>query len=322
MPRPTIKTIAAAIGVAPNTVSLSLRDSPLVAPDTKRRVLEEAARQGYQRDALAQSLRYGRSHTIALAFGDVGNPLFAIRIKLLAQVFRGHGYQTFILNTDEDPATEQAALRTAVERKVDGVVLCPCQENREALALLHRCGVPCVLLGRQFDPPLEDAVVWDDREGGRLATQWLLERGCRRIAHLTASQDISSARLRLLGYEEALRQGGLTADPALIKQVSPLGNVKEALKGLPADCDGIFAFNDLLAWEAMALRPDLLFAGFDDIQARLRAPVKLTSIGADLEAEAREAAQALLRRIREPETPVNTAVLPVSLVQRSPGPAS
>jgi LacI family transcriptional regulator len=316
MPRPTIKTIAAALGVASNTVSLALRDSSLVAPGTKRRVLEEASRQGYQRDALAQSLRYGHSHTIALAFGDVGNPLFAVRMKLLAQVFRGEGYQTFILNTDEDPTTEQAALRTAVERKVDGVVLCPCQENREALTLLHNCGMPCVLVGRQFDPPLEDAVVWDDREGGRLATQWLLTRGCIRIAHLTVSKDISSVRLRLAGYEDALREAGLPVELSLVKQVSPMENVEEALAGLPSDCDGIFAFNDLLAWEAMALRPGLPFVGFDDIQSRLRAPIRLASIGADLEAESREAARMLLRRIQEPGNPVETTVLPVSLVER------
>lgn len=167
--RPTLKTVAQAVGVTANTVSLALRGSPLVAEKTKTAILTEARRQGYQHDAAAQALRCGRSRVIALAFGDIANPLFAIKIKLLAQQFAQAGYETLILNTDEAEETEVKAIRTALSRKVEGVVLCPCQKGREALELLHGQCVSCVLIGRQFDSPQEDAVVWDDRRGGYLA---------------------------------------------------------------------------------------------------------------------------------------------------------
>ena len=197
--RPTLKTVAQAVGVTANTVSLALRGSPLVAEKTKTAILTEARRQGYQHDAAAQALRCGRSRVIALAFGDIANPLFAIKIKLLAQQFARAGYETLILNTDEAEETEVKAIRTALSRKVEGVVLCPCQKGREALELLHGQGVSCVLIGRQFDSPQEDAVVWDDRRGGYLATRRLLELGCRHPLYLTATPSISSARLRLEG---------------------------------------------------------------------------------------------------------------------------
>ncbi|MDD3334190.1 MAG: LacI family DNA-binding transcriptional regulator [Eubacteriales bacterium] len=316
MGRPTIRTVAQAVGVAPNTVSLALQDSPLVANETKRKVLEEAERQGYQRDALAQALRSGRSHSIALAFVDVANPLFAMRIKALSLAFRKLNYQTFILNTDEDAALEALLLRSAVERKADGVVLCPCQGDRAGLTMLQRAGIPCVLVGRQFQKPQEDAVVWDDQMGGRLATEFLLSKGCRRILHLTASHDVSSSFLRMSGYREAIENKGLAFDPALIVKASSMGGIEESLAGAPSDYDGLFAFNDLLAWEAMSLGVALPTVGFDNIQAYLRLPMKLSSISADLELETQWITELLMRRIKEPDRAYETRVLPVSLVER------
>ncbi|MEG2207529.1 MAG: LacI family DNA-binding transcriptional regulator [Clostridia bacterium] len=314
--RATIKTIAKAVGVAVNTVSLALQDSSLVASGTKQRVLEEAARQGYQRDVLAQALRSGRSHTIALVFGDVANPLFAMKIKLLSQAFRMHDYQVFILDTDENPQQELAAMRVATQRKADGVVVCPCQQGREALELLHRAQIPCLLLGREFDTLAEDTVVWDDREGGRLATRHLLGLGCRRILHLTARSDISSARQRRLGYEDALGEAGLAVEEGLIREVSPLGEgVTEALQAVTTPFDGVFAFNDLLAWQAMSRVPDLPFVGFDHIRAQICVPVSMPSIAADVHAEAALAVELLLARMADSQRPPERHVLPVRLVE-------
>ena len=315
--RPTLKTVAQAVGVTANTVSLALRGSPLVAEKTKTAILAEARRQGYQHDAAAQALRCGRSRVITLAFGDIANPLFAIKIKLLAQQFAQAGYETLILNTDEAEETEVKAIRTALSRKVEGVVLCPCQKGREALELLHGQCVPCVLIGRQFDSPQEDAVVWDDRRGGYLATRRLLELGCRQPLYLTATPSISSARLRLEGFRQALAEAGMPEN-GLVREVSPLGDdLGRLLDTLPKETDGVFAFNDLLAWRLMCmLKRPLPVVGFDDIQSALAAPIPLSSIHSDLEEETRLTARLLLERIEQPERPLQTLVMPVSLTVR------
>ena len=86
--RPTIKTIAKEAGVTANTVSQALRDSKLVTVDTKAKILEIARRQGYVPNVLAESLRSGRSRTVALVFGNLGNPLFAMKTQKMEHLLR------------------------------------------------------------------------------------------------------------------------------------------------------------------------------------------------------------------------------------------
>ena len=158
---------------------LTIANSPLVRPSTKARIYQTAREMGYVHNVLAGAMRSGQSHTVALIFGDVSNPIFAQRIRSLSRLLQEKGYQTLILNTDEDPAAETAAIRTAISYQVDGVILCPCQKNGDSLALLTQHRVPCVLLGREFPDAPFDTVTWDDREGARLAAAHLLAQGCR-----------------------------------------------------------------------------------------------------------------------------------------------
>lgn len=314
--RPTIKTIAAEAKVTANTVSLALHNSPLVKAETKALILEIADRQGYVPDALAESLRSGRSRFIALAFGDVGNPLFAMKTKKMEHALRKRGYQVMILNTNENPAQETQALLTAVKRKVDGVVLCPCQEGREALDMLRQYHVPCVLVGRYFDDRLEDSVVWDNENGAYLATRHLLSRGCRRILYLRVPANLSTTSDRYDGYARALLQAGIAPENDLVCTATH-GEVAEALRAVSVPYDSIFAFSDLLAWEAAChTPPGLPIIGFDDIQSILAVPFSIPSIAADLDEETKNVVDLLLGRIKTPDCPTTRVVLPVRLVPR------
>ena len=101
---PTLKSIAQRVGMTANTVSLALRDSPLVAENTKARIQKAAEEMGYVQNAIAGSLRSGRTNTVAVVTGDIANPLFAAKIKALEHVLREEGYQIIIFNSDEDPS--------------------------------------------------------------------------------------------------------------------------------------------------------------------------------------------------------------------------
>lgn len=324
--RPTLKSIAEHTGLTTNTVSLALRNSPLVAPETKKRIKEAARELGYVHNVLAGSLRSGRSYTVAVVFGDVSNQLFAIKIGELETLLRKKGYQLLILNTYEDEAIELRAIKTAVSRHVDGVVLCPCQKSRESVAMLEQYGLPYVLSGRYFDDLSADSVVWDDKKGGYLAARHLLDRGCRRVLMLNGPSEISSARERAQGYRQALEEAGA---PPLIRSVSSLaGGVYEALDALRAegaDYDGLFAFSDLIAFEAAcylqergaALPGGVRMVGFDDILSHVRIPFGLSSVSADKKDEMACVVELLLDQI-EAKAPRESVrrVLDVKLVER------
>ena len=323
---PTLKSIAQRVGMTANTVSLALRDSPLVAENTKARIQKAAEEMGYVQNAIAGSLRSGRTNTVAVVMGDIANPLFAAKIKALEHVLREEGYQIIIFNSDEDPQRELEAVRTAISRKVDGLVLCPCADPEEALKLLNRHGVPCVLSGRMDQAGNQDIVLWNDWQGGYLAASHLLECGCRRIAWLGVTQRISSARDRKNGYLAALKEAEIAPDPALVAEASPTGgDVGQVLRPLLAQgVDGICAFSDLIAWEAacfleeigLHVPGDIQLTGFDDVADHLRIPYRLTSVSADLEREARELVHLLLLRLHEPDRPVTITKIETELVVR------
>ena len=324
---PTLKSIAERTGYTANTVSQALRNSPSVAQETRDQIRKVAREMGYVHNVVASSLRSGRTHTVALVFGDVSNMLFAIKIRELEEELRKRGYQVLILNTDEDQELERRAIHTAISRQVDGVVLCPCQKGRESLKLLEQHHVPYVLSGRYFDDLACDSVIWADYKGGLIATRHLIERGCRQILFLNGPEIISSARERDRGYRDALAEAGLVPLERSVSSMS--GGVHSALDVLEAQgvrYDGIFAFSDLMALEAacwlqehgLRIPEDVRMAGFDDILSHMCIPFGLTSISADKKAETRHTAELLLRRIEgRQEIPFECRVMDVELIART-----
>jgi len=323
--KPTLKDIAERVGLTVNTVSLALRDSPLVVEETKSRIRDAARELGYVHNVLAGSLRTGRSHTVALVMGDIANLAFAQRIKALEYAFRKAGYQVLILNTDENPRAELKAMRTAISHQVDGVVLCPCQQGREGIELLQAHCLPFVLIGRDFPDVAMDAVVWDDRAGAQMVTEHMLAEGYEDIVFLNGPGYISSATERRMGYEQAMRAAGY--EPETVYTGATSGSVGSALEALWAErggCDGLFVFSDLMALEAadwlmrrgLSIPDDVAVAGFDDVLSHISLPFGLTSVGCDWSIEAEKTVSRLLRRIENPDIEPGIDRLEVTLMPR------
>ncbi len=316
--RPTIKTIAREAGVTANTVSQALRDSKLVTADTKAKILEIARSQGYVPNVLAESLRSGRSRTVALVFGNLGNPLFAMKTQKMEHLLRTLQYQVLILNSNEDKDQELEVIQTAISRKVDGVVLCPSQKSRAPLNLLKKHDVPYVLVGRSFQEMQEDAVVWDNEKGGYLATNHLISLGCRRILHICGARYVTTSWERYQGYVRALHEAGLELDKRLvIYPYDTEGGLVAALNSVEVPYDGIFAFSDMLLWETACHVPSgIRMVGFDNVQSFFAVPIQYSSIATDMDEETNQVIDLLLKRIEDPDRPTQKIVLPVRLVAR------
>ena len=160
--RVTLKDIAGQTGYAVNTVSKALRDAPDLAADTKMRIRAAADEMGYIVNNAANSLRSGKTRTIALIVADITNPLFAIFAKEVEAVARVANYTVFMMNTDEHPLREDEAVRAAIEKNADGVLLFQTQRSGGALTRLKSAGIPYVLLCRAEDDPQADAVMIDE----------------------------------------------------------------------------------------------------------------------------------------------------------------
>jgi LacI family transcriptional regulator len=287
----TLRDLADVTGYTVNTVSRALKGKDDISEGTRRLIQKEARRLGYIPNALAASLRSGRSKTISVIIPDISDPLFAILLRDIETRLRERHFDLFIQNTDEDDDRERRAVLAAIGKKIDGVIICPCQKSIANLRLLQDNGIPLVLLGRRFRGSGFPCVVADDERGGFLATEHLIRKGHTEIAFLNGPTYVSSAKERLQGYRQALRKYGIPYRSQRVFEVpiSP-GECSRALGALlrhRTPFTSIFCFSDLMAWEAISflssrgktIPGDVAIVGFDDIQSRLFYPYPLTSVG-------------------------------------------
>ncbi len=328
--RVTLKDIALETGYTVNTVARALRDKEDIAAGTRQVIQRKANELGYVANSIAGSMRSGSTRSIAAICGDISNPHFAIMLKGIENAARVHKYTTIILNTDEDEEMEREAILAALGRRVDGIIICPTQRSPKNIVYLQKTGVPFVLIGRSYVEPDTDYVVCDDFEGGRLATQHLIDRGHRRILFLNGPRFISSAEKRLAGYCAALADSGIPFDERLVREVPIVaGDCRSLIRGVmqeKLDFTGVFAFSDLIAWETMytllgmglQIPRDMAIVGFDNIQSQFFFPFPLTSIGPSKTGMARRAFHVLMSRINaKAELPCVHEVLRTRLVVRS-----
>ena len=290
MPKGVIlKDIADKTGFTINTVSRALKGRSDISEATKILIRDTARKMGYVGNSLAGSLRSGVSKTIAVILGDISNPYFSIITKEIEREAGKYGYRVLILSTEEDEALEEEAIYSVLNKKVDGVILSPCQESMNSVSILRKNEIPFVLLGRHFQDNDMNYVVCDDINGGYAATKHLIEEGHKKILLLNGPGFLSPATERFLGYRKALKENGVPFSRQLVKEIriitGSVSPVEEALReGLRFTA--VLAFSDLTAFETICVLnslglkvpEDISVVGFDNIQSDFRFPFPLTSV--------------------------------------------
>ncbi len=220
--RATLKDVAAAAGVSVTTVSLVLNDRPARVSMEKREAIARAVKQlNYVPNQNARSLVTKQSKLVALIVPDIENLFFAALAKCVEDECAAQGYSLIVANSDDSRESEQALLRRLTSRGVDGVLLIPARESCAAgagAALredVERVTCPVVLIDRLTQCGWCDAVGFDNYLGGRLAAQYLLEGGHKRIGIVTGDVAESSAADRRRGFVDAIEQAGERLDPSL-----------------------------------------------------------------------------------------------------------
>ena len=306
----TLKDIAQATGYSINTVSRALRGKDDIAPETREKIEQTQKEMGYIINNLASSLRRGYSNTIAVILGDISNPHFSIIMSDIELRARSYGYGAILMTTNEDEELEMNAIQSALNKNVDGIILCPCQKSDANIRYLQSVGVPFVLIGRRFDSLDTDYVICDDEMGGYLATKELIRNGHKRILMLQGAPYISSARERLAGYIKAHEEAGLPTDMALVCEGSVMGEKSNAyyeqIMSRNMGFTAVFAFSDLSAWDfwrflhlkGYNVPEDFSLVGFDHIQSRLYIPYELSSVCSHKKLMSVETVDVLVRKMR------------------------
>ena len=331
--RVTLSDVAKASGLSRATVSLVLRGSPLVHADTRARVEAELKRQGYVYHRGAANLRGRTSTAVALVINDLSNPFFAEFAAGVDEALATAGFVTLLGSTGESVERQQAVLASLIEHDPAGIILSPAEGSDGArLRALVGDRTPVLVFNRQLRDGSTDAgwdfLALDNQRGARLATEYLLDLGHRRIAFFGGHRDSSSCRQRRDGYREAFAAAGITPEPQWLVECAPTrleaaGQTGALFVRDPAPTAAV-CYNDAVALGLMAglsargrrAGHDFAVIGFDDIPEASVSSPPLTTLAAAPRERGRQAAELILQRLRDPTQPPISTVAPVHLVLR------
>jgi LacI family transcriptional regulator len=321
----TIHDIAREAGVSPSTVSRVLNGSTPVAESKRNAVLAAVHSLEYRPSALAQGLARGRSGAVGVLTQDISSPFYGEILKGIEQGLTGSGYHPMFASGNWRGDDERDALEMLRSRQVDALIVMGGQLADEDLRRAAE-RTPLVVVGRQV-PGLEGQCLRvDDRQGAYQATQYLIQLGHRRIAHITGLLSHQDAAERRRGYLDALADAGIAPDPQLLvegdfSERSGLLATDELLRR-SARLTAIFVANDQIAYGArlalyrrgIRVPDDVSLVGFDDQPGSAYTTPPLTTVRQPTVEMGRAAAH-LVRNLLD-GGPINLPTFGTSLVIR------
>ena len=317
--RPKLEDVAAAAGVSKTTVSRVLNHRGYLSEKTIAKVQKAMQELDYRPNIIARQLYKQRTDLVGMIFPTVDNPFFSqLEAEMERQLYR-NGYKVLIGNSQNDPAKEENYLQQLLTHQVDGLIVGT--QNRGLIGYQH-ANLPVVAIDQVVGKNIP-VVSSDNDQGGLLATQRLLDDGCRHIIHTNGPLGLDTpTQKRREAYEHLMTKNNL---PAItyhldfnISTIDKERVFRRIFEEHP-EVDGIFAANDtdastiinLASEYGKRIPEDLKIVGYDGSNVtRLLLP-GLTTIQQPIDEMADLAVQLLQARINGEN--VKSVVLPVTI---------
>lgn len=311
--QPTINDVARIAGVSKKTVSRVINRSPLLNDDTRKKVEDVIGQLGYVPNPQARALALRRNFLVGLVH-DNPNAQTVMNVQQgMLEAIHDSEFEMVVRPVDRGSATMLEDLRLFLERqRLFGVLLMPPISENDAVAkLCTDLGCRYVRMGSaELDTP-EHMVASNDREAVREATQYLIAQGHRRIGLVAGPHGFRSARERRLGFEEAMRDAGISLPRSMVAEgnytfESGLIAAERLLDVVPRPT-AIFSSNDEMAagvihaacQRGLIVPRDLSVIGFDDTPIAAHMWPPLTTVRWPIASMARSAALKLITGIAD-----------------------
>jgi LacI family transcriptional regulator len=327
----TIYDIAEALNLSPATISRGLKDHPALRKDTRKRIVDKAAEMGYQANSFASNLRRKRTNTIGVIVPRLNSYFMSKVIAGMEKVANAAGYNLIISQSTESVIKEIANVKTLFNSRVDGFLVSLAYDTEDIthFDLVLGKKIPLIFFDRVFAHPNCTSIVVDNYKAGYEVTKHLIEQGCKRILHITASQKRNVYADRLCGYKQALADNNIPFDPKLIF-VNNLSDqagteVSKAILEMDPMPDGIFSANDACAVSCIRelklagikIPEQIAVAGFNNDPLSKVIEPNLTTVEYPGEEMGEMAASTLIRRLDNLEgANLNSIVLRHELIIR------
>jgi LacI family transcriptional regulator len=324
----TVREVAQRAQVSPATVSRVLHNSPTVAPETRRRVLDVLESSGYLTNTTVRTLRRRRAGTVGLVVDDVTNPFYAQVIRAVSEELGRR--QLRLVLWDSSISGEEAAVDAVDHGRVDAIIFTAATAESRLLRRALRRGTPLVLLNRVVPDAPCDQVDSDNFQQAHGVAALMAKAGHRHVAVVGGPLRASTANDRMAGFRagcQAYRLG--LARRHVVDGGFTYAGGRHAIERLLA-VDGprptaLFCVNDVSAAGALdELRRcgidvprQMWVVGYDDIPLTAWRAYDLTTVRQPLPEMARSAVGLALLRLEDPGAPYRRHRLPGVLVQRA-----
>lgn len=283
-------SVARLAGVSRATAARAFSDPHLLKPGTLQKVLAASEQIGFRPNHIARQLRTQHSTTLGVLLPSLLNPVFAMQLQAMEQQARLAGYGLLVATSDYQAEREAAIVEHMLHQRVAGLVLTVADADSSALLpTLAAAKMPFVLthnVPQQHEWP---ALCVDNRKAIAEATAHLVSLGHRHIVMAAGPmQQSDRARLRYLGYCDAMQQAGLTPQ-AMIEMPSHIQSDFHLLLPLinaPLPLTAVICSNDLLAISLLgaaaragvSVPNQLSVVGFDGIELGEQLSPSLASV--------------------------------------------
>lgn len=325
--RVTASDVAKAAGVSQPTVSRVFNRSASVDPKKAERVRAVAKELGYIPNLVARSLNSGNSFKIGIVLAYLKNSFYSDALQRLTKSFNAKGYSVTVFFAANISDEVDAIVDDLLAEQVDGIVIASVSLSNTLVSRVRKSGIPCVLFNRGQNDPDASMVTASNFEGGRLATEFLIEGGHRRIAHLAGWSKALNGTERRDGFLSAMKDANLEPSACIDCHFRRNVAIAETRKLFAASKppDALFVANDHMAFgvlevlrEELGLRvpQDISVIGYDDVAMASWKTFELTTVSQPLTQMIGATTDLLLKQI-ETKAPLPEKIeIPGELVVR------
>ncbi len=328
----TLIDIAKQTGISSATVSRVLNSSGYVNPETRIKVENALLQNNYQHTTRRKSVPAEISEIILVVTGDITSNVYTSNIKGITQVLEKTGKKIFIADSGYASEKEEDYLKFAFRNHFAGVIMLnPIETVGLVQALQASSHCPVVMVNRYLRSLDTDVVCIDNFRGGYMATDYLIQHGHKKIAHLSGLDNSIATQERLRGYSDAMRIAGLPLTNANIGNgdLQYESGLKFGRQICAMDKESrftaVYSANDIMAtglvdafFEAgFSVPEDFSITCSDNTLNAVKSRVKLTTVAHDPVEMGVSGARLLLSRMANPKSRTEKIVYAPLLTERN-----
>ena len=330
--RTTLKDIANALNISTAAVSKAMHDDSRISDKTKKAVKRIAKELDYQPNHLASALRKGKSNLVGVIVPRTNSNFFSSVLENMEVVLNKAGYNIIITQSNESFEKECKNIDTLLFTQVDGIIASMANETVDLshYEKIKSKGIPLILFDRGENDLNVDYVGINDYDSSHMIVEHLVEKGCKRIAHIGGYRRTRIFNNRIRGYVDALKENNLPIDDSLIIESSLTledgRREMQRLLQLKNRPDAVYIASDYAALGALQILnenninvpEDIRLIGFGNEPFTSLVTPSISSIKQHSKDIGRLAAETFLKRVDEPELKqsLNKIILNAELIIR------